>query len=81
MDVAGIVEAWIRKPTSADLAQLFEARSLREMMKNKFFRVLLVAALTNVGSAIGTIYGGYYITAHFGIDIARVISEKIQGLL
>ena len=79
--ISGAVEAWIRKPTSADLAQLFEARSLREMMKNKFFRVLLVAALTNVGSAIGTIYGGYYITAHFGIDIARVISEKIQGLL
>jgi pheromone shutdown-related protein TraB len=74
--VSGVVEAWIRKPGSSDLNELFDAESLREMMNNKLFRVLLVAALTNVGSVIGTIYGGYFILTHFGVDIAKEISVK-----
>ncbi len=78
---SGAVEAWIRKPTTDDIAKLVEADSFRDLMNNRFFRVLLVAALTNVGSMIGTIYGGYYILSHFGIDVAKVISERIASII
>ena len=78
--ISGLVEAWIRKPTSEDLSRLMEANSFREMMRNRFFRVLFVAALTNVGSMIGTFYGGWYIITHFGADIAKVIAGKFLGI-
>ncbi len=78
--VSGLVEAWIRKPTSEDFSKLVEADSFREMMQNRFFRVLFVAALTNVGSMIGTFYGGWFILTHFGIDIAKVIAGRLIEL-
>ncbi len=79
--VSGAVEAWIRKPRASDVAKLAEADSLREMMENRFFRVIMVAALTNIGSLIGTIYGGYFITTKYGVDIAKVLSSKLLGWL
>jgi len=78
--LSGAVEAWIRKPTMKDVEDVFKADSLREMMGNKFFRVILVAALTNLGSTIGTIYGGYYILTNFGVDVAKEIAEKLPFL-
>ncbi|WP_202320118.1 TraB/GumN family protein [Archaeoglobus neptunius] len=75
--VSGAVEAWIRKPTTEDFSKLVEAESFRDMMNNRFFRVLMVTALTNVGSMIGTIYGGWYILSTFGIDVAKVIGERL----
>ncbi len=79
--VTGLVEAWIRKPSVEDFSKLVEAESFREMMQNRFFRVLLVAALTNVGSMIGTIYGGWYIISTFGVDVAKVVGERVVDVL
>ena len=76
--IAALSEVWIRKPTTSDLTELVEAESFRELFNNKIFRILLVAALTNIGSMIGTIYGGYYILSHFGIDIAKEISNRFK---
>lgn len=78
--VSGLVEAWIRKPTSGDLERLSEAKSLRELMKNKVFRVLLVVALTNVGSMIGTFLGIYVVLNLTGIDITGVLKSRISEL-
>ena len=79
--VSGFVEAWIRKPTVNDFSKLAEADSFREMMQNRFFRVLLVAALTNIGSMMGTIFGGWYILSTFGVDIARIVGERVTNLI
>ncbi len=79
--VSGIVEAKIRKPTSQDLEELTKAESIRELMKNRVFRILLVAALTNVGSMIGTIYGAYMIAQITGINIPEIIKNNLYGLL
>ena len=79
--VSGLVEAWIRKPTIDDFSRLMEAESFGDMMNNRFFRVLLVAALTNVGSMIGTIYGGWYILSTFGVDVAKVVAERVWEIL
>jgi pheromone shutdown-related protein TraB len=78
--VSGIVEAWIRKPTVDDLSKLAEASNFNEMLSNNFFRVLLVAALTNVGSMIGTIYGGWYILTTFGVDVAEVLAQRVAEI-
>ena len=78
--ISGAVEAWIRKPAMKDVEDVFKANSLKDMLNNKFFRVILVAALTNLGSTIGTIYGGYYILTHFGVDVVKEIAEKIPYL-
>ena len=56
---AGLVELWKREPTVADVRMLFKANSLSEMRKNRAFKVLMVAALSNVGSVIGTFIGAY----------------------
>ncbi len=79
--ISGLVEAWVRKPGADDVAGMLNAKTLSEMLTNNFFRVLLVAALTNVGSFVGTIYGSYYIMSRFGVDVAKVISEKIASIL
>lgn len=79
--VSGLVEAWIRKPTSGDLEKLSEVRTLREMMKNRVFRVLLVVALTNIGSMIGTFLGIYVVLNLTGIDITGVLKGRIGDLI
>jgi len=76
--VAAIAETWVRKPKSSDLAELIEVNSFKELLNNRIFRILLIAALTNIGSAIGTVYGSYYILTHFGIDIVKEISGKLK---
>jgi pheromone shutdown-related protein TraB len=57
---AGLVEAKIRKPTMADL-EYIDADTVRGFLSNKVVRVLMVTALANLGSVIGTIYALPYI--------------------
>jgi pheromone shutdown-related protein TraB len=58
---AGLVEAYVRKPTVEDLKSMMNVDSLRELMSNKLFKVILVAALANLGSIIGTFVGAYVV--------------------
>ena len=50
----------MRKPTMADL-EYIEADTVRGFLGNKVVRVLMVTALANLGSVIGTIYALPYI--------------------
>ncbi|HPJ31024.1 MAG TPA: TraB/GumN family protein [Methanothrix sp.] len=65
---AGIVEAWKRKPTMADTKRLAEAETFKELMAIPLFRVILVAALANVGSVAGTVLGAYLILKLSGLS-------------
>ena len=65
---AGIVEAWKRKPTMADTKKLADAETFKELMAIPLFRVILVAALANVGSVAGTVLGAYLILQMSGIS-------------
>lgn len=70
---AGIVEAYIRRPNVQDFEDLAEdAVTLKGFWKNKVTRVLLVVALTNIGSSLGTFIGG--------ADVIRLFLETIRGL-
>lgn len=69
---AGLVEAFIRKPKVADFEDLSEdVYSVKGFWKNKVTRVLLVVALTNLGSMLGTAIGG--------ADVIRMFIENILG--
>jgi pheromone shutdown-related protein TraB len=79
--VSGAVEAWVRKPTANDLREISHAESLKDVFRNKFFRVLLVAALTNVGSMLGTFLGAYYVLQMTGIDITSTLKENFGNMI
>lgn len=70
---AGIVEAYIRRPNVQDFEDLAEdAVTLKGFWKNKVTRVLLVVALANIGSSLGTFIGG--------ADVIRLFLETLRGL-
>jgi pheromone shutdown-related protein TraB len=55
---AGAVEAKVRTPTVKDFQNLSTIESTRDFLNNKVIRVLMVAALANIGSMIGTFVAG-----------------------
>lgn len=56
--VVGFTEAWLRKPTVADCERINQdANSIKGLYRNQFTRVLLVAFLSNFGSALGAWIG------------------------
>lgn len=60
--VAGLVQAWIKKPTVADLEGLPAALgSVRGFWLNPICRILLVVVLANLGSSVGTFVAGSWI--------------------
>jgi len=75
---AGMVEAWKLKPTVADLKQLAQASSFDEMTKNRLFKVILVAALANLGAMAGTFIGIWIIWQRMGLINP---AELLAGIL
>ncbi len=62
--VAGIVQALIKRPRVSDLEDLPEAiGTMKGFWSNPVTRILLVVALANVGSVIGTYVAGIWIGA------------------
>ncbi len=62
--VAGLVQAWIKKPTVKDLEELPQAiMSVSGVWHNAVTRVLLVVVLANLGSTLGTFIAGGWIAA------------------
>jgi pheromone shutdown protein TraB len=69
---AGLAEAHLRKPSMEDAKNMLNVESLRELMRNRLFKVILVAALANIGSVAGTFIGAYVVWQTVGIDIHQV---------
>jgi pheromone shutdown-related protein TraB len=78
---AAVTEAKIRKPTSADFRAIVEAETFDAMRKIPLFRVVLVAALANIGSTVGTFAYFLFIFPFLGIDPGVVIMGGITNLL
>jgi pheromone shutdown-related protein TraB len=56
---AGLVQAFIRKPTVRDFENLSnDIISVKGFWNNKVTRILLIVILSNIGSSIGTFIGG-----------------------
>ncbi|MBV71172.1 MAG: conjugal transfer protein TraB [Myxococcales bacterium] len=63
--VVGLVEAWLRKPTVEDAEKLgTDVTTLRGMYRNPFSRVLIVATLATLGSALGAWIGMSLVFTH-----------------
>lgn len=60
--VAGLVEAWLRRPTVEDCEKVHEASmSWAGMRKNRFTHVLVVAVAVTIGSAVGGWIGATWV--------------------
>lgn len=55
---AGAVEAKVRTPTVKDFHDLSNIETTKQFLNNRVIRVLMVAALANIGSVIGTFVAG-----------------------
>jgi len=62
--VAGLVEAYLRKPQVRDFENLADdITHLKGFWQNNITRILLVVMFANLGSAIGTFVGGFAIAS------------------
>jgi pheromone shutdown protein TraB len=77
---AGWTEAHLREPTVEDAKSMLYVESLRELMRNRLFKVILVAALANIGSIVGTFIGIGVVGHELGINIPD-IWEGLKTLL
>lgn len=55
---AGIVEAFIRKPKVQDFENLGDINTFSDFLGNRITKILLIVALANLGSSLGTFIGG-----------------------
>ncbi|WP_332450684.1 TraB/GumN family protein [Methanoculleus sp.] len=78
---AAAVEAKIRKPTAGELRQIIAAETFSEMRRIPLFRVVLVAALANVGCTIGVVAYFLFIFPVLGIDPTVVITDGFSNML
>ncbi|WMW21724.1 TraB/GumN family protein [Methanolobus mangrovi] len=76
---AGLTEAKYRSPTTDDFKELVEIETTEDMMKNNLFRVVMVAALANLGSMIGTFIGVYVMLQVTGIDPQELIRNGVSA--
>ncbi|RZB29308.1 MAG: hypothetical protein AEth_01276 [Candidatus Argoarchaeum ethanivorans] len=80
--LAGLVEAYFRPPTHGDFTTLAEASSFKELMNNKLFRVIIVAALANIGSMVGTFVAIPLMVHYLGIpDPLEIIKLALENVL
>jgi pheromone shutdown-related protein TraB len=78
--IGAYVEARVRKPPISDFRKIYKTESLTEMARIPLFKVVLVAALGNLGSLLGTFLYFIFIFPVLGIDPVTVISSGIHNM-
>jgi pheromone shutdown-related protein TraB len=78
--IGAYVEARVRKPPLTDFRKIYETESLSEMARIPLFKVVLVAALGNLGSLLGTVLYFIFVFPVLGIDPVVVISTGIHNM-
>jgi pheromone shutdown-related protein TraB len=78
--IGAYVEAHVRKPSIMDFRKIYEAGTLNDMAKIPLFKVVLVAALGNLGSLLGTILYFIFVFPVLGIDPTVVISTGVHNM-
>ena len=69
---AGLTEAHVRKPSLEDAKTMLSVESLGELLNNRLFKVIFVAALANLGSIAGTFIGAYIVWQQLGIAVQDI---------
>jgi pheromone shutdown-related protein TraB len=78
--IGAYVEARVRKPPITDFRKIYETESISEMAKIPLFKVVLVAALGNLGSLLGTILYFFFLFPFLGINPVDVISLGVHNM-
>ena len=78
--IAAYVEAKVRKPPVSDFRKIYEAESIGEMMRIPLFKVVLIAAVANLGSFLGTILYFIFLFPVIGVDPVTVISTGMHNM-
>jgi len=78
--IGAYVEARVRKPPISDFRKIYQTESIGEMIKIPLFKVVLVAALGNLGSLLGTVLYFIFVFPVLGIDPGVVISTGIGNM-
>ncbi|MDD4496569.1 MAG: TraB family protein, partial [Methanosarcinaceae archaeon] len=76
---AGLMEAKQRNPTTEDVKALFGIENVRDMLKNKFMRILLVTSFANIGSVIGTFLGIHIMLKVTGLNPMEVLNAGFSA--
>lgn len=75
---SGLAQFALRTPGARDFKELMSAASLRTLWGNRAFKVLMVAALTNVGTMVGAwLAGPYFVFRWTGVDVMKLICEPL----
>jgi len=77
---AAIVEARLRPPNGSDLKAIGKSESLKQLFSNRLFHILLVAALANIGSILGTVCFFVFLSPVLGVTIDQMTQLLINGL-
>ena len=84
--LAGVVEAAERPPTMNDLNTLMGkeedsmADTVRNMFRNRLFKAILVAAVANIGSTLGTIVGAAILVYYFNLtDPVTLLQQGVAN--
>lgn len=78
--IGAYVEARVRKPPISDFRKIYQTESIGEMMRIPLFKVVLVAALGNLGSLLGTVLYFIFVFPVLGIDPSVIISTGIHNM-
>jgi pheromone shutdown-related protein TraB len=78
--IGAYVEARVRKPPISDFRKIYETESIGEMIKIPLFKVVLVAALGNLGSLLGTVLYFIFVFPVLNIDPGVVIANGIHNM-
>jgi pheromone shutdown-related protein TraB len=82
--IAGLIEAAKRPPRTEDFSGITKATSVRELLSNKLFRILVVAVAVNVGSSLATFIALLVIFPMTGVnpyDILHTALSHIMGMV
>jgi len=82
--IAGLIEAAKRPPRTEDFSAITKAASVRELLSNKLFRILVVAVAVNVGSSLATFIALLVIFPMTGVnpyDILHTALSHITGMV
>lgn len=82
--IAGLIEAAKRPPGTEDFSGMTKVKSVRELLSNKVFRILIVAVAVNVGSSLATIIALLVIFPMTGVspyDILHTALSRVMGMV
>jgi len=82
--IAGLVEAAKRPPRTEDFSAITKATSVRELLSNKLFRILVVAVAVNVGSSLATFIALFVIFPMTGVnpyELLQTAFSRITGMV